>query len=134
MECGFTRPTSSLRMEDRTDLIQTVSLHKAILASLAELSDFKEGLNTLGVVDALKQHGNLLRPFFCNDAKVELTSGWLYPYLYCLPSLPLVLLDSIRTMFTIVRYSEKGSNEREREESSYMYFIDYLDDCEKGSY
>ena len=35
-------------------------------------------------------------------------------------------------MFKTVRYSEKGSNERTREEDAYMFFIDYLDDCEKG--
>lgn len=40
--------------------------------------------------------------------------------------------DDIRTMFKVIRYSEKGSNEREREEAAYMYFVDYLDDCEKG--
>ena len=35
-------------------------------------------------------------------------------------------------MFKSVRYSEKGSNDRESEERVYMYFMDYLDDCEKG--
>ena len=30
-------------------------------------------------------------------------------------------LDDIRTMFKVIRYSEKGSNEREKEEATYMY-------------
>lgn len=52
-----------------------MSLHKVILASLAELSDFREGLAALGVADALKQDGPLLHSFFCNDVKSVLTSG-----------------------------------------------------------
>lgn len=40
--------------------------------------------------------------------------------------------DSIRKLFTDIKYSEKGMNDREHEEMAYMYFIDYLDDCEKG--
>ena len=75
LECGFTKPVNNLQMKDKADLIQTIALHKVILASLAELSDFKQGLCVLGVADALKQHGSLLRPFFCNDADVNLTSG-----------------------------------------------------------
>ena len=29
-----------------------------------------------------------------------------------------------------VRYSEKGSNDRGREEEAFMFFVDYLDNCE----
>ena len=39
------------------------------------VSTLKQGLCVLGVADALKQHGSLLRPLFCNDADVNLTSG-----------------------------------------------------------
>lgn len=33
-------------------------------------------------------------------------------------------------MFTVIKYSEEGSNEREKEEATFMFFVDYLDDCE----
>ena len=72
LECGFTKPVNNLQMKDKADLIQMIALHKVILASLAELSDFKQELCVLGVADAF---GSLLRPFFCNDADVNLTSG-----------------------------------------------------------
>lgn len=42
-------------------------------------------------------------------------------------------VDSIRKLFTEIRYSEAGKNARTREEAAYMHFVDYLDDCERGS-
>lgn len=41
-------------------------------------------------------------------------------------------IDTIRKMFTEIKYSESGTNARAREEDAYMFFIDYLDDCERG--
>ena len=35
-------------------------------------------------------------------------------------------------MFKKVHFSEDGSNDRVKEESAYMMFLDYLDECEKG--
>lgn len=40
--------------------------------------------------------------------------------------------DTIRNMFTKVKFSENGTNARFNEENAYMFFIDYLEDCEKG--
>ena len=31
-----------------------------------------------------------------------------------------------------MKFSEEGSNARQKEQNSYMMFLDYLDDCEKG--
>lgn len=42
------------------------------------------------------------------------------------------LLDSVRKLFTKVLYSDKGSNVREKEERAFMFFTDYLDQCETG--
>lgn len=41
-------------------------------------------------------------------------------------------VDSIRKLFTEIRYSELGTNARVKEEAAFMYLIDYLDDCERG--
>ena len=40
--------------------------------------------------------------------------------------------DKLRNLFTDIKYSEKGSSIRIREETAFMYFVDYLDDCEGG--
>lgn len=41
-------------------------------------------------------------------------------------------LDDFRKLFTHVRYSDVGCNSRVKEEQTYMFFIDYLEDCELG--
>ena len=35
-------------------------------------------------------------------------------------------------MFKTVRYSEKGTNECIKEEETFVFFMNYLEDCEKG--
>ena len=35
-------------------------------------------------------------------------------------------------MFNQIQYSDKGTNDRAKEETAFMYFTDYLDECEKG--
>ena len=38
IECGFNIPVTKLVLSDKVNIIQTVTLHKVILASLGELS------------------------------------------------------------------------------------------------
>ncbi len=40
--------------------------------------------------------------------------------------------EVIRKLFEVVRYSEAESNERENEECTYVFFVDYLEECEEG--
>ena len=42
------------------------------------------------------------------------------------------ITDSVRSLFKQVKFSEEGSNARLKEQNSYMMFLDYLDDCERG--
>ena len=42
--------------------------------------------------------------------------------------------DLLRKLFTDVSYSSRGSSARIKEETAFMHFVDYLDDCEGGSY
>ena len=59
---------------DKIDIVQTVALHYVILKTLGELTQFREGLETLGVAKAMEQHGAFLKDFF-EVCKVELTAG-----------------------------------------------------------
>ena len=86
LECGFNKPLFKVQLEDKTNVIQTVTLHKVILASLAELSQFREGLSALGVSKALKENPHLLRYYYCCSTDCEenvLTSGKLN-LLFCI--------------------------------------------------
>lgn len=60
-ECGFNKPLTKLELSDRVTIVQAVALHKVILSTLAELTQFREGLASLGVATKalflFKQHG-----------------------------------------------------------------------------
>ena len=43
-----------------------------------------------------------------------------------------LMADCVRKIFKNIKFSDNGSNAREREEKTYMMFLDYLDECEKG--
>ena len=72
--CGFTKPVTRLNMEDRVLVVQSMALHEVILKTLGELSQFRDGLESLGVASALQQHGSLLRSFFVKEQS-KLTAG-----------------------------------------------------------
>ena len=40
--------------------------------------------------------------------------------------------DDIRQLFSVIKFSETGSNSRVKEECAYMNFLEYLDECEKS--
>ena len=75
LECGFNKAVAKIKLNDRVNIVQTVTLHKVVLSTLGELTQFKEGLSTLGVLDALKEHPNLLLPYYCCCYDEKLTPG-----------------------------------------------------------
>ena len=74
-QCGYTRPIRGISLTDKVDLVHTISLQHVILNSLGELSDYRRGLDTLGVAHAMEQYPHILRAFFCTDSKEPLSSG-----------------------------------------------------------
>ena len=58
---GFTKPSTRLLLANKIDIIQTISLHHTILKTLGELSQFRDGLKTLGVGKAMVHHGDIYR-------------------------------------------------------------------------
>ena len=73
-QCGFTRPSTKLMLADKVDIIQTISLHQVILKTLGELSQFRDGLETLGVGKAIEEHGEFVQEFFVIKDS-EITAG-----------------------------------------------------------
>ena len=87
IECGINKPSSRLELRDKANIIQAVALHKVILGTMAELSQFCEGLTALSVSDALKNHPDLLYPYYCTEYQDTLSSGThthvlYYMYIY----------------------------------------------------
>ena len=55
-------------------MVQVITLQHTLLQCKAELDQFIEGLKALGVLSAIREHPNILRPFFSQTAK-KLSSG-----------------------------------------------------------
>ena len=55
-ECSFNKSVTKLELSDRVILVQAV---KVILSSLAELTQFHEGMATLGIAKAMADHPNI---------------------------------------------------------------------------
>ena len=64
IESGITKPFTKLSMDDKVSIVQSVALHSVILKTLGELSEFRDGLQSLGVAQAMSANGELLRNFY----------------------------------------------------------------------
>ena len=78
---GFTKPVRNITLSDKVDLIQTLSLQSVILDSLGELTQFKDGINSLGVGEALGNFQAIMRCFYCTDSKTKIGAG-IYTCMY----------------------------------------------------
>ena len=121
---------ATLMLSDKNQIITTVVLHFVILSSLGEISQFRDGLLKIeGMQEMLGKYPDLLESFYCNK-EVPLTSGLHLPMCIIIISL---FIDLILQMFTSIRFSPKGTNMRDCEEAAYMFFVNYLEDCERES-
>ena len=63
-ECGYNKPSSKLSLTDKVDLIHSVALHHVILKTLGEISQFREGLESCGVLKAINKYAPLMCEFY----------------------------------------------------------------------
>lgn len=78
-EYGVTKPPTTVTLEDRITIVQSVTLHHALLKSKAEIDQFVQGLACLGTMEYIKKYPQLLKDFFSvilREAKL-LSSGTL---------------------------------------------------------
>ena len=71
---GFLKPFISLTLKDRVCMVQTIALQHTLLHCKAEADQFIEGFKVLGVLSAIREHCNLLMPFYTNKT-TKLTPG-----------------------------------------------------------
>ena len=70
VESGFTKLLSYAKLEDKTSIVQTVTLHYVVLRSLGELQQFCDGLASLHVANALEHNGELLLVHFLRMKRI----------------------------------------------------------------
>jgi len=68
-----------IKLKDKSDLIHAVTLHKVLLSVLAEMNQFKSGINVagLGVQELIEKYHDLCALFYYFDDISKLTSGMI---------------------------------------------------------
>ena len=138
-DCGFSRPSVLVKEQDKVDIVQALALHSVLLRSKAEIDQFCEGLESCGVLCAIRKNPNLARRFFCVEGRGKPTSGNCNTSILTFSFSPcfnffvcyLLIAEQVLAIFKSIGYSERGSNMRKKEDTFSM-FVDYLDECEKG--
>ena len=111
-------------------VLENCALEKVILRSLGELTQFRDGLQCLGVGKAITDYRQIRQEFYVKTKDSKLTTGIFFFFFYCLGHS--FYVDIIRRILKVVKFSENGLNAHNREENAYMLFLDYLDVREKG--
>ena len=111
---GFCKPVCNLALDDRPNIIAALLHYHLIARVKAELDQFIEGLSTHDFLNIVRKDPNMWKPFFVHSNS-KLTT------------------DVIKDLFTVIKYSSRGSNHRPDEERTYIFFVDFLDRCD-GQY
>ena len=61
LDCGYVKPTTLVKLEDKVEIIQAIPL---IMLYFTELNQFCEGLQSCGVLGAIRKYPQLIRDFF----------------------------------------------------------------------
>ena len=111
MECGFLKPAATVATGDVPDIIRAVYLEYTVLRSSQEITQFIEGLQTIGIATLIKRHPLVLKKLFVYDGTAKVTAQYLSELL-----VPIL--------------SPRGHNHREEEEAVVLNWRDYLQDIE----
>ena len=95
--------------------------------TIPEITQFAEGLESLGVLDYMKKYPDIMRELFVHYTS-SLTAGTCLIIMHLHISL-IVCIGILKDLFE-VNYSPTGTKERDLEEATYIYFADFLDRCE----
>ncbi len=80
-ECGYIKPVSVLRLTDKVNVVQAITLHYCILHCKAEIDQFCEGLESCGVLQVIRKNPNIARDFFINTVTV-LSTGYFHYFFF----------------------------------------------------
>ena len=74
-ECGVTKPSTALTLEDKISVVQSITLHHTILKSKAEIDQFAAGLSCLETRSHVIKYPQLLKEFFTVTGRQLLSAG-----------------------------------------------------------
>jgi hypothetical protein len=112
-DCGYIKPTSTLTISNRDEMVCSLALHYKVYARKAELDQIVEGLNFGGMIWSEDEAGSL-KCLFCEEKP------------------PSKLTASQVSVLFPPTFSEEGCNCREAEEEMALHWGYFLRDVEQG--
>ncbi|XP_078029666.1 G2/M phase-specific E3 ubiquitin-protein ligase-like [Epinephelus lanceolatus] len=100
-----------LKCIDDKNLVQDILMFQVVHRVYGAFERFREGLKTLGVLDAIRMHPDSFRPLMCHE--------------------PSPLTADLMDHLFHIRLSAVGSNKRRAEEHVVPFWRDYLQDVEE---
>lgn len=73
-ETGYHKPVCSMKLSDRPSIVPTLLGYHLTIKVKVETDQFKEGLQTLGFLEALQSNPKMREPYFMNIEE-PLTTG-----------------------------------------------------------
>jgi hypothetical protein len=111
LSTGFCKAISLLTVKDVPGIIEALLDYHLLVKVKASLDQFIEGLCTLNFFDELKANPLIWKPYFIYEFE-ELTAEYM------------------KKLFANVVYAIKGHNQRGVQEQAFVYFCDFMDECE----
>ena len=115
----------------------------------SSMDQFADGLKALGLLSRIQENPDVWRSFFVPSKQAKLTPGeyiiinfslcdircivscnlssWVYR-VYLLVNIINSHADQLKSLLN-TEFAEKGTNARRVQEQTYIYFVDFLDDC-----
>ena len=74
LETGYRKPLGTVTVSDKEEIIRVLKRYHTLIKVKAEIDQFIEGLQCLGIDHLIKEHPDLMEPLFVNKNK-SLTAG-----------------------------------------------------------
>ncbi|XP_019857667.1 PREDICTED: G2/M phase-specific E3 ubiquitin-protein ligase-like [Amphimedon queenslandica] len=112
-ETGYKKPISSLTLHNKEELTNVISTYHTLIKVKAQIDQFVKGLESLNIHSYMVKFPAIMKTLFVKENE-KLTAEYVKGLIK-------------------VKFSDKESLLRQKEEATYMHFVDFLDECEEGS-
>lgn len=132
LETGFRLALCHLTCADKKLIKSAIRDYHSLVKIKPELDQFADGLKTLGVLEAMKKQPSLMTPLFTKHESIKRIDKGMCVYVCYLDSLWLLhsyLIDYFRSIFEVI-FSDIDRQRRDKEEATYIHFMDFVDDCQ----
>lgn len=131
LETGFSKPLKDMTLANRKELISVLTLYHLMIKVKSSVDQFIDGLDDVQLLSAMRKYPDTWEVFFVN-LNTTITPGSLLIFAMVLSNDLLFISDKLKSLFTVL-YSVEGSRAKQIEVDTYVFFGDFLDECDGRS-